>query len=593
MYTTKVSYYTLKVSTYFFLSLLLIGLPLLSWLYGVKEKELLVTVIGLWGLFWSFAIPKKKISFNWVDYSIVLFSGYQIISFTLQEYSLFQLTFLWRLSITWLYFILRFSYGDNKKELWNIFTVLLLIRFGIEFCIAGLQFFELINISKNKYFPISGTFHTPNFLAAFFVIGFNLILYFINYNRKKILQVLAIGILILILVFLVVLESRSAFVFLSISIVFQGYFFSTLMKKLRVQSRLFKIASAFLVIILSITSVFYLYQKKQDSSTGRLLVYKISSQEIGHRPIFGYGLFSFVKTYNAARIKYFRKQKRSWNEIKNSTYLYTATNDYLEIILETGIFSILLILFIFIKLFYKNKLIDGFQKISFIVFIGILISGFFISVSRSDLLMILLLFSILILGSMEKKAKKKEVSNMLLIPRIFFSVALSLFLCYSSIKRIHANKQLTTHWSSKATMDKDLLADFRKWFEILDDDGKTVSTYGHFLYQQGFKKEGLLKMNQGMNITVAPRITRKLAHTFFKEKKYSKTEKLLVNNTYNEPYRFSPKVDLAKFYKATQDTLKFVNTLKSIIETPVKIPSKKVIEIKNYAKQELQALKDL
>ena len=70
-----------------------------------------------------------------------------------------------------------------------------------------------------------------------------------------------------------------------------------------------------------------------------------------------------------------------------------------------------------------------------------------------------------------------------------------------------------------------------------------------------------------------------------KQNNYSKTENLLKQNTGLEPSRFEPLANLLFFYKMTNNNPRTIETAEKIINLPVKIRSKKVLEYKELAKK--------
>ncbi len=108
--------------------------------------------------------------------------------------------------------------------------------------------------------------------------------------------------------------------------------------------------------------------------------------------------------------------------------------------------------------------------------------------------------------------------------------------------------------------------------------------YGSLLYNQfNDKKEAITYLKKGVSANKAPKKIRQLASVFLNEKEYKRSEALLKFNIGNEPYRLQPRVDLAKFYLFQKNSIEAKKWIQSIIDTPIKVPSKKANDIKKWA----------
>lgn len=94
---------------------------------------------------------------------------------------------------------------------------------------------------------------------------------------------------------------------------------------------------------------FLLIRYKADSTAGRSLIYKISFSMLQQYAVNGAGPGRFALTYNTAQAAYFRDHDINGNEAMRAGNTVYAFNDLLEWWVETGLFSlVLLILLLFL-----------------------------------------------------------------------------------------------------------------------------------------------------------------------------------------------------------------------------------------------------
>lgn len=85
----------------------------------------------------------------------------------------------------------------------------------------------------------------------------------------------------------------------------------------------------------------HLYQIKNNSADGRLLIWKLSTKMIAENPFKGYGYGLFERNYNLKQASYFANQTSSNTERRNASFVAMAYNDYLEQTIEGGILGLL------------------------------------------------------------------------------------------------------------------------------------------------------------------------------------------------------------------------------------------------------------
>lgn len=87
-----------------------------------------------------------------------------------------------------------------------------------------------------------------------------------------------------------------------------------------------------------------MYNMKQDSANGRLLMWKVTGKAIAGKPITGHGLGGFPGAYREAQAHYFATGTATETEKRIAGCPEYAFNEYLQIASEQGIFALLIFL---------------------------------------------------------------------------------------------------------------------------------------------------------------------------------------------------------------------------------------------------------
>jgi O-antigen ligase len=98
-----------------------------------------------------------------------------------------------------------------------------------------------------------------------------------------------------------------------------------------------------------------LFQLKPASAKGRLLIWKISTQMIAHKPLWGFGRDGFEAKYMHYQAAYFRSNKASPEEKYLAGNNYLAYNEPIRIAVEYGIVGALLYSLYWFFIFFRTK----------------------------------------------------------------------------------------------------------------------------------------------------------------------------------------------------------------------------------------------
>lgn len=577
-------FHSKKIAVYFFLlSAILISVPIIDLFTPIPEKAYVVSLTGILGLSLVCLENNVRFKLSLLDKLILLFIGYQLLHFfLLSKASVFDGVFWIRIAFLVSYFLIKIVLINHKKLAIQMLLFILSLKVFAEMLLGILQYPRVITASKTEYFTVAGTHRSPNYFAYTLAVGLLLSCWYFLYYRKKLSfekkSWLLIFLLITVLLF-IKSESRAAFVALFVCTIL--FLFKTKIVALTKLNLRIKAVGVLLVILFCGIGSKLLYEYKKDSANGRLLVTKITLGELKNKPLLGHGLFSFEKGYNTAKASYFKETKRAWNEIKVGDYILSAMNDYLEISYEIGILGLLLLLLIFIRAISKMSS-SKYAVLGFLIFVFMAITALFSSVHRHNSLVIYGIIGFCIMQYPFSTEEKKIKGNRFLKIQVF---VFSLTLISIGGFRIYAERFISIQLKNKARIAETPVEDWNTWTTIYALNGLSEFGYGNVLYDGYSKKEeGLEIMGGSLSKNIKPKNVRRLARYYFSTNQFSKAKELFELNTYTEPFRFEPKMDLVRFYRDTKDKEMLCKKAQEVIDFPVKVPSGKVSKYKAVCK---------
>jgi len=452
--------------------------------------------------------------------------------------------------------------------------------------IGILQYFNLVSY-RNEVYKVIGTFQSPNFLASF--LSFGMVASFwlvLNQKNKKIKNIVLLGFFPVIFA-LILANSRTGLLMSVAGSLFLTFTQETF-KKWFSNLQFFKkgiLISTFCILIG--LGVNYLYHYKKDSSQGRILAATITLNEIAKKPFLGHGFFDYTGGYNNAKANYFSEKDRSWDEIKNANYIKSPFNDYLYYWYEYGGIWCLLCLFFFIYYFYKNyNPKDQLWKLGTSLIIMFLIGISFLTLSDKPAFFSILLIGLAMISKKENSEKKSPKINPLII------CLLGLIILVSATKDIYNRIRIQKISTDLKNGSEEYSTDtIKKTFEKVYDYGRLEFMFGAILWEQGNEKEALKVMKEAFEKIKLPRYGQNIGHKLIEFGNYKEAEKLLKFNIYNEPFRFKPRKNLLDFYIKIGDKKSADKIAKNMTTLPIKIPSKEVDYLKNYAQSYLNKKK--
>lgn len=549
-----------------------------------------MVAVGLWGFFVFATESIKFLKLTIVDLFISLFIGYQVLHFFVFSEDTIVSLFVWRrMAFVGFYVILKWLYNFYGKAFLKRLVFILTVKVIVETIFGVVQYFGFINSVRSIYFDVIGTFSSPNYFSYALCIGLLISVWYVFENYKALsnrLKYLIATFSTISVWLLITLKSRAALV----ALIFCCCLFiikkkSNYLKKLNLKT---KIISITIIAICFCIGGNLLYELKKDSANSRLLVTKITWNEIKNKPVLGHGLFTFSKGYNIAKANYFQENERDWNEIKVGDYINAAMNDYLQIAYETGFIGILLLMTIFWLLFYYNS-DSNYVTLGLLLTTFFMITALFSSVHYHEHLVVMGIIGFVIA---QDGLKTKEIRFYKFKSSIPMKATYGLF--FALILSVGTLKLYSKNWIRSSLRQKELvnqipIKKWDLWSYVHSNNGLSQFGYGKILYKYYNKKEeGLQIMEYAISKDVKPKNVKQLAVFYAEQKRYNDAEQLFTLNKFTQPYRYEPKMDLLLLYDKTQQQNEFCEIAKEVVSFPVKIPSEKVTNYKRICKNLLQ-----
>lgn len=543
--------------------------------YEVQHIFVLIVFLSCTLLFF---FKLKTYSLTLFDILLVLLTVIFLLNFfILSSFKIYYYKFLLYFSFPFVFFLFRNVYvlAPKKDKLHRFFQTLVTIISAIVAVYALLEFWNIIPVNI-EYFKVSGGLKNPGLLGCYLSICFLLLINTANtHTLKRIECSLKVVVGILLLVVIVISDSRSAWIGTAVGVIYtvlNSRKFKTFWQE---SHKAFRIASIFTSILFVVFLSDSLYDYKIDSSSGRWVAAKISSKLIFKSSITGHGAFSFASKYNQEKAAYFLSDTKPWSEIKVANYISSPSNDYLQFIFEFGLIGFFLVMILFwrfSKIRARTNKIICVKAILFSCFVIAL----FTTIIHQLVLMIVVCWCVAFLVDSNQNELRKfhvvlgkplRLSLAFIAMSLFTVTALKLY-SYYNFKRGHLVME-----------------------ELILEHQQIAFMIGQKQLRKSDINNGIDLVEQAFFKNRKPEISKFLSNYYIKNGNYNKALEHLLYEVGVEPFKVEPKIRLSSLMFRVNDIVKHQYYLESLIELPVKIPSKKNNQIKSTSKKLLFASK--
>ena len=353
----------------------------------------------------------------------------------------------------------------------------------------------------------------------------------------------------------------------------------------KIKTRLI-IASFFIAVIFLLS-----YYVKQDSSAGRMLIYKISWQMLKEHWVYGTGLGTFGHAFLNYQADYFAKGKYTIKELLLADNTKHAFNDYLQWVIETGIFGFfLLVTALLLLIFSFSRVIKIYSDhpdlliIAISLQINILAAASFTHVFEIIYFQLSFIISLSIVTYYIFMLQRKELFLMLLSLSVIL-LGLNYYrivIGYRNYKKMDDAKMLySIGFIHKALQNCEVI------YPQLHYDAMFLSLYSDILITSGNSSKALYVLKELLKIDNSYFFHIRLAECCQQTKDLTGAEKEYIIAINMVPNRFISRYKLFQFYCNIGKKEEALTTAYRIFHLPVKIPSEEIKAIKVSVQSEL------
>ncbi len=546
-------------------------------------KPVFVFIVGFAGLL----MVLKRENFNGTVFTnIALLLG--VLSLVLLYYfglgNVFPYIFLLALFLLFkvFYSFLLEKNSINNKVIIVVYGIMISIEIVLVFLAKKFQFL--------RFYPNDSIFSILLAGQLLFVIPY-LKRFYREKSSNKIFPYVFIVFCYLILVFT---RGRAGIIGFSVGLLFLNYHF---------------LKSKISVLIIGLTAsclMLALINIKSDSSSGRLLIYKVAYTQLEPKElIFGIGYGNFRIKYNQLQATYFSKHSIKSDEALlagNTIYMF---NDPLQLIIEIGILWLAILIigtiqfFRYLKRDYlylgENPLLYG----AYLSVISLVVSSYFSFPFQMMGILIHFVLCIAVIVSYDQKKSSKEqflndkkFQSISKISLLATSLCL-LFFGYQSFA--FYQKADETILLSKDGFRKKAIKNYRELYNDFIKDGDLMYNYAEELTKVNQLDLAIIVLNETMKYRYDDKCVLLMGNLLLEKRQFPEAEKQFIQAVYLEPKLFGNRQALFQFYYQTKQWNKAVYWGNSILNLKVKIPSKIVENIKIETKNhliEVQKLKN-
>ncbi len=451
-----------------------------------------------------------------------------------------------------------------------------------------LQYGKLIDPPGGELYKVSGTLANPNLTAMFIAMAIPLLL-FTQQNDRGRFRFISFSALVLSVVALLLLQSRSAAIGVSVAIAsffaakyqWAGYVKAIFRSKWRLTGAILLLSVFFTVL------VYGLYHYKKESSDSRIMIWKISLEMVARQPISGYGYYSYEQTYNLAQAAYFESGRGTEQEKNNAAHIRIGYNDFIQNMVEGGIVGFLLYLFFIGCLLYavRSRATSPAQTVAYS---GVLVFTSMSLFNTAELTipvfsMLILYTGILTVGNGERTHHIGKWPGLVLVLLAILVVFYQLNGANASFRMKKALEQAQAGRNDKAL---DLL---KPLGETLRYSEKYWTVNG--LVLQNMKKYDLASdnFNKALALTSSPETFIRHGECLMEIGRYDEAIQRCSTALYIAPSRLLPRYTLMKIYERQMDTIQALRLANEVLLQTPKGTSKKADFYKKKAQKLIES----
>jgi O-antigen polymerase len=474
----------------------------------------------------------------------------------------------------------------NTKTVYIIVSLLALL----ESIIVLLQCINIFPV-PSSLFLCTGTWKNPNVTAMFLGLSLYAVFELRLRLHLKVHKVTITAVLLFVSLAILLLQSRTAYLVLSIFIIFE--FRLQILTFFKKSFKLnFRGISVLLCSLAAIQILISIFNYKQGSTQSRIRIWMTSASLIAKEPVKGYGFGGFEKEYNS----YAADLQHPVNDHVNMAY-----NDFLELAVEGGLPAVFLWICFLVLLIVRCVR----QRDNNFRFLTVLLSMVVIQSTNFGIQSIPV-FVLFLLYTGIFTARRIESSHAILtetrhVPTAgnFFNstlpgIAMMCVAVFCTLQMATITKAYYTKWRlMQSPFAHSIISEYDKLEKTLDEFPSYHEGYGDLLIKDKKLGSAIEHYQKALEKSHQPDLLLKMGYCYQLLRNYDLSEQYYADIIKMQPHKFLPRFYLLKLYQQKSDQPAAIAKAKEIIKMPVKVRSPQVTYIKNYAKQVLQGFHEV
>lgn len=532
-------------------------------------------------LFFQDKKRQLRLNLNLIDLSVIAYIAYVHINFLLFGKSYAYATLASFSLVLFLYLILKLELRHRPLE--SVVGALKHIPFLLAFLSIVIALCQIVQIYYlQRPIQLNGFMGNSGAFSSYLAVLTALMLVFIESIKKEKLKIFYLSIIVLTVSVILLTQGRAAWVgiFITCLFILHKKYKNVLKSKIRMPKN-YKLIGLGVLICSMVFCSLYIFNLKKDSSNGRILIWKITTEMISNTPFFGVGFGNFGSEYPLHQAKYFKINKEEpmrflANDINH------PFNEYLHNIAELGVVGLILFTGMFAVVFYYSA---GTNKILMAFYSGMLcflvLSLFTYPFKIFSIQFFVFAFIAIISSTIKSK-------SLLSLNKYALSVVLILATICSFLifKNEFSKSQIEKEWNTTYQLTKNdtWKTRYQKLLHIYNkhdiENWSVLMSFGTELVANGEYHKAIEVLEKSSNYFKTSDLYLNLGIAFENINKLKEAEQAYLIAMHIVPHKFLPKYRLALLY----NNMEFKNKAKElallILQTPAKINSNIVLDIK-------------
>jgi O-antigen polymerase len=450
----------------------------------------------------------------------------------------------------------------------------------IESIIVILQFLKVFP-SPNKYFACTGTWYNPNVIAMFLSLGSFAFYMLIQTNEKSKLWLKIL--LTITILSILMLQCRSAYLVIFILFIYSQWdLFSGYLKGER-PSNYKRIIIGFAVTAIFVLALTNLITQKRNSTNTRAEIIRNGFRVVDESGFWGAGFGMFEKTYNFST---------ATEQTSSNGHVNMAYNDFLELLIEGGWPALLLWIFCIVLFFRTVTSNQQYKAIGIAVISSFLIlqlTNFAIS-AIPVFVLFLVYMALFTKPELQVKPSYEKVSFFIARTSTVFMVIATFITSFFVLRLMTGFYQ---KWQfdlahKEVKMNEIHLKEYAAIGKTITGFSSYHETYGDLLMKSRKWLDANAQYKIALEKSCEPTLLEKLGVNNQQLGLFDSAAYYFTLSAQMQPFKFRPKAFLLDLYVMQNDTTSVLEMARTILDMPAKVKSKRVEEIKNYAKQKLE-----